>query len=96
MAMLNNKHKLDRGAKINVENKVERKEVSRKTYATNVRVDNHIRNKMSALITLGYESSQKDLTDRLVNFFVESLSTDAQKKYKDLCNIYEDRDMSKK
>ena len=95
MAMLNNRKKLERGTKIVVENKVDRKEVTQKTYATNIRVDNHTRNKISTLITLGYESSQKELTDRLVSFFIESLSDDEKSKYKNLLSIYEERDYLK-
>lgn len=63
------------------------------TEPVNLRVDNHIRNKISALIIMGHGDSQKDMVERLVNLYVEDLETSDYKRFSDLVNIYEDKDI---
>ncbi|MSD72292.1 hypothetical protein GKD73_16250, partial [Faecalibacterium prausnitzii] len=63
------KRLLKRGPTIQVENQVSRSDVTGEekgiiknvTYPANVRVDNHVRNQISALQNLGLGSSAKDI-----------------------------------
>lgn len=121
MALLNhepNKEKktskplLTRGAKVQVNNKVNRMDIDRKTSEkenspkkyvvtssvtepVNIRVDNHIRNNISALITMGHADSQKEMVNMLVNMYLEALDSSEYKRYEDLVKIYEDRDVKR-
>ena len=47
------------------------------TYVTepvNIRVDNHIRNYIAALITMGHSDTQKDMVELVLNLYIENLS----------------------
>lgn len=118
MALLNHdsdkekqkKKLLTRGAKVQVENKVNRndldsteqakpkkkKEAEVTTVVTepvNIRVDNHIRNNISSLITMGFAESQKEMVEIMVDMYVETLEESEYKRYADLVQIYEDKDV---
>lgn len=101
---------LTRGAKVQVENKVNRsdldsteetkpkkkKEAEITTVVTepvNIRVDNHIRNSISSLITMGFAESQKEMVEIMVDMYVETLEESEYKRYADLVQIYEDKDV---
>lgn len=104
----NKKPLLTRGAKIEVNNTVKRNDIqastdknddpqvkSTITEPMNVRVDNHIRNKIAALITLGHGDSQKDMVDTVVNYYLETLDSDELKRFEDLIAIYEAKDFAR-
>jgi hypothetical protein len=104
----NKKPLLTRGAKIEVNNTVKRNDIqastdknddpqvkSTITEPMNVRVDNHIRNKIAALITLGHGDSQKDMVDTVVNYYLETLDSDELKRFDDLIAIYEAKDFAR-
>lgn len=118
MALLNHdsdkekqkKKLLTRGAKVQVENKVNRNELDSTeetkpkkkkeaevttvvTEPVNVRVDNHIRNSISSLITMGFAESQKEMVEIMVDMYVETLEESEYKRYADLVQIYEDKDV---
>lgn len=101
---------LTRGAKVQVNNKVNRMDIDQRTgeeektpekyvvtssvtEPVNIRVDNHIRNNISALITMGHADSQKEMVDMLVNIYVEDLDSSEYKRFNDLVKIYEDKDV---
>lgn len=65
------------------------------TEPVNVRVDNHIRNKLSALITLGHYDSQKEIVEALVNNYIDGLEKSEFKRFEDLVQIYESKDVKK-
>ena len=68
------------------------------TYVTepvNIRVDNHIRNYIAALITMGHSDTQKDMVELVLNLYIENLSNDELKRFEDLVQIYEDKDVKK-
>lgn len=68
------------------------------TYVTepvNIRVDNHIRNYIAALITMGYSDTQKDMVELVLNLYIENLSNGELKRFEDLVQIYEDKDVKK-
>lgn len=112
---IKNKQKkgLSRGAKIEINNKVNRDDIEQSrpmkempsngktivssiiTEPVNIRVDNHIRNKITALITMGYSDSQKEMVETLVNLYIENLVNSELKRFEDLVQIYEDKDVKK-
>ncbi|WP_208560335.1 DUF5388 domain-containing protein [Marinilactibacillus kalidii] len=63
------------------------------TEPVNIRVDNHIRNNISSLITMGFAESQKEMVDIMVDMYVETLEESEYKRYLDLVQIYEDKDV---
>lgn len=65
------------------------------TEPVNIRVDNHIRNKIAALITMGHSDSQKEMVDTFVNLYVENLNNSDAKRFEDLVQIYEDKDVKR-
>lgn len=65
------------------------------TEPVNIRVDNHIRNRIAALITMGYSDTQKEMVETLVNLFTESLEKNELKRFEDLVDIYEQKDYMK-
>lgn len=63
------------------------------TKYANVRVDNHIRNKLEALISLGIGNSQKQIVNDAVNFLVDNLSKDDQRLFKTVFDTLEAKDV---
>lgn len=107
MGMLNHnvgptKNKLERGTKINVQNQVNRAEVlgaeatsKTVTIPINIRVDNHIRNQISALLNLGLGKSQKDFVKNAVNKSIEELSESDRIRFNKMFEILEEKDQLK-
>lgn len=98
----NKKKKLDRGTTIEVKNQVERGEVLGEksftkavTIPVNIRVDNHIRNQISALINLGKGKSQKDFVKTVVNNVIEELSESDRARFNKMFDILEEKDHMK-
>ena len=58
-------------------------------------MDNHIRNKIAALITMGDSDSQKEMVETFVNLYVEDLNESDAKRFEDLVQIYEDKDVKR-
>lgn len=65
------------------------------TEPVNIRVDNHIRNRIAALITMGHSDTQKEMVETLVNLFIEGLEKSEFKRFEDLVDIYEQKDYMK-
>ena len=65
------------------------------TEPVNIRVDNHIRNKIAASITMGHSDSQKEMVETFVNLYVENLNDSDAKRFEDLVQIYEDKDVKR-
>ena len=65
------------------------------TEPVNLRVDNHIRNKIAALITMGHSDNQKEMVETFVNLYIENLTNSELKRFEDLVQIYEDKDVKK-
>ena len=65
------------------------------TEPVNIRVDNHIRNRIAALITMGHADTQKEMVDTLVNMFIDGLEKHELKRFEDLVDIYEQKDYMK-
>ena len=101
-----NKTLLNRGARVEIPNQVTRTDLGIKssqnetigtsvTEQINVRVDNHIRNKLSAFVELGHASSLKDMVRQLVDRHIETLNEDNLENFNNLVKIYEKRDAIK-
>ena len=88
--------KLDRGAQIVVNNQVKRKQVIPEnnsiTFPVNIRVDNHIRNQISALLNLGIAKSNKDMVQKLVDQKIDELSESEKTRYNKMYSILEQKD----
>lgn len=65
------------------------------TEPVNIRVDNHIRNYIAALITMGHSDTQKDMVELVLNLYIDNLSNGELKRFEDLVQIYEDKDVKK-
>ena len=65
------------------------------TEPVNIRVDNHIRNYIAALITMGHSDTQKDMVELVLNLYIENLTNGELKRFEDLVQIYEDNDVKK-
>ena len=65
------------------------------TEPVNIRVDNHIRHRIAALITMGHSDTQKEMVETLVNLFIEGLEKSDLKRFEDLVDIYEQKDYMK-
>ena len=65
------------------------------TEPVNIRVDNHIRNYIAALITMGHSDTQKDMVELVLNLYIENLTNGELKRFEDLVQIYEDKDVMK-
>ena len=65
------------------------------TEPVNIRVDNHIRNYIAAIITMGHSDTQKDMVELVLNLYIENLSNGELKRFEDLVQIYEDKDVKK-
>lgn len=64
----------------------------RVTTPVNIRVDNHIRNEMSALIQLGFGQTNKDLVSDLVQRAVTRLDPERKQRFNYLTKILEEKD----
>lgn len=107
MGMLNHeskqpKQKLERGPKIEIKNQVDRARVldddtanKTVTIPINIRVDNHIRNQISALLNLGLGKSQKDFVKNAVNQTIEELSESDRARFNKMFDILEEKDQMK-
>ncbi|MFT8744152.1 MAG: DUF5388 domain-containing protein [Lentilactobacillus hilgardii] len=101
------KKSLDRGAPIKPEHIVSfddvetienRKESSnfvpdRVTQYANVRIDNHIRNKLEGLVSLGLAKSQKEAVNNAVEYYISSLDTEDRRAFKTVIETLEGRDV---
>lgn len=65
------------------------------TEPVNIRVDNHIRNQIAALITMGHSDNQKEMVETFVNLYIENLTNGELKRFEDLVQIYEHKDLKK-
>jgi hypothetical protein len=65
------------------------------TEPVNIRVDNHIRNQIAALITMGHSDNQKEMVETFVNLYIENLTNGELKRFEDLIQIYEDKDVKR-
>lgn len=97
----NKSKKLERGTKVTIRNQVKRNDVLEEdnpntvTFPINIRVDNHIRNKIAALINLGLGKSQKDYVNNLVEQAIEELSASDRTRFEKMFEILEEKDKLK-
>ena len=94
------KNKLSRGPIVKVDNQVKRSEVIESedgtvTTSVTIRVDNHLRNKITSLLNIGVGESQKDIVDALVVEKVASLTEAEKKRFNDMYAISERKDYLK-
>lgn len=62
------------------------------TFNTNLKISNHSRNKLQALMNLGYSASQKDAIDFLFENFKNQLSNSEKKELEFQLKVLEKRD----
>ena len=92
------KKTLDRGAPIKPEHTVSLDDVEtiesrRESQYANVRIDNHIRNKLEGLVSLGLAKSQKEAVNNAVEYYISSLSTEDRRAFKTVIETLEGRDV---
>ena len=91
----NRSRKIDRGHDIGPEHTFsleEKKEEKGVTFITTVRVDNHEKNKLEAIATLGLSLSQRDSLKTAVDYYLTSLSEDQKRKFQAILEALEERD----
>lgn len=93
------KHSLKRGPQVVVKEQVARNNIvtdsETVTLPVNIRVDNHIRNQISALLNLGYGTSQKELVKNLVDKTIEELPENEKIRFEKMYTILEQKDAFK-
>ena len=67
--------------------------VERVTFYANIRINNHIKNKLEALTMLGLAKSQKQAVEIALDYYLDSLPDDFKRKYKIAVKTLEDRDV---
>lgn len=94
-----NVKKLDRGHEIKpkeqfkLNNMKESNVIDSVTFYANVRINNHIKNKLEALSTVGLAKSQKEAMDMAIDFYIESLPDEHKRKLKTQIATLEERDV---
>lgn len=99
MAITNHNSKkvdLSHTTEVKVDNQVSRDEIVTEnptiTFPANIRVDNHIRNKITAMINLGIEDNAKATVEHLIVEEEEKLSDSDRLRYERMVNILEQKD----
>lgn len=70
--------------------------VDRVTFYANVRINNHIKNKLEALSTVGFAKSQKEALSDALDYYIDSLPTESKRKLKIQIATLEERDVIQK
>ncbi|WP_101774053.1 DUF5388 domain-containing protein [Peptostreptococcus faecalis] len=100
---------LTRGTEVEVKNIIDRTQFTGKSSETakapnldavptirvSLKTDNHTRNKLMSLVTLGHANSIGELVEELVKEKIESLSESEYSRYEYLFSTYELSDMKK-
>lgn len=102
------KKRINRGPKIEVKNKVSLEEVSnnkidennkdkipRVTLAASLRINNHIKNELQALVSMGYFENFKEFLENALNDYINNIPEDEQKQLEYIVNKLELRDYEK-
>ena len=72
------------------------KTVDRVTFYANIRINNHIKNKLEALAMLGIAKSQKQAVEIALDYYLDSLSDEQKRRYDVAVKTLEDRDVLQK
>jgi hypothetical protein len=67
--------------------------VDRVTFYANVRINNHIKNKLEALSTVGFAKSQKEALSDALDYYIDSLPAESKRKLKIQIATLEERDV---
>lgn len=96
--------RIDRGPAIEVKNKIslndvktteEEQKLPQVTLPVNIRVDNHIKNKLQALISLGYFDTYKGFVEASIDEYLNNLDDDENRKIEYIVNKLELKDYEK-
>lgn len=103
MGLLNHDMKKDErpemkhGADFVVEKQVKREDIVQNseqvTYSTNVRVDNHVRNQLTALVNVGAANNVRELEKKMISAAVDQLLNSDQSRFYQILRILEEKDM---
>ncbi|MBS0948684.1 DUF5388 domain-containing protein [Levilactobacillus brevis] len=69
------------------------KTVDSVTFDTNLKINNHIRNKLQAMAVLGYSDNQKAAIEVALSVYIESLTSDERKELEFQIDSLEKRDV---
>ncbi len=70
--------------------------VDRVTFYSNVRIDNHIKNRLEAIATIGISTSQRNSLEKALDVFLDSLSVGDRKAVDVVTDTLEQRDVRQK
>ncbi|EEI18287.1 DUF5388 domain-containing protein [Lentilactobacillus hilgardii] len=111
MGLINNPNKLkdplNRGHEIKPEEKFtiedlekikdeKSEDVNNITFYSNVRINNHIKNKLEAIAITGNSKSQKDSIEKALNYYIESFSDREKEAIQAVVRTLELRDVKQK
>ena len=91
-----NARKIDRGRDIVPDHEFslkEDKKVASVTFGTTVRIDNHIKNKLEALATIGLSASQRESLETALAYYLDSLPAEQKRKFQVQLATLEERDV---
>ena len=73
--------------------KTPQNQVASVTFDTNLKINNHIRNKLQAMAVLGYSDNQKAAIEVALSVYIESLTSDERKELEFQIDSLEKRDV---
>ncbi len=82
--------------KIASDNNIEISMKKQVDFPVNIRVNNHVRNNITALLNLGLGNSASELVNRLVNEQIETLEPSQIKRFNQMVDILEQKDYLKR
>lgn len=95
--------KIDRGHDIKPENTFtlddnknkanSEKKVDRVTFYANLRINNHLRNKLEAISTIGISKSNKESLEIALDYYIDSLPDEQKKKFELIVDTLEQKDV---
>ncbi|WP_434108406.1 DUF5388 domain-containing protein [Levilactobacillus brevis] len=80
-------------SKSNKETYPPKNRVASVTFDTNLKINNHIRNKLQAMAVLGYSDNQKAAIEVALSVYIESLTSDERKELEFQIDSLEKRDV---
>lgn len=67
--------------------------ISSVTFATNLKIDNHIRDELQTMVALGFAPSQKEAVKIAISSYKETLTSDQLEAFENQNNTFEKRDV---
>lgn len=90
---INRGHDIKPESTFSLENNLEKKKVDRVTFYANLRINNHLRNKLEAISTIGISKTNKQSLEIALDYYIDSLPDEQKKKLELIINTLEEKDV---